>query len=119
MLAFVDHNGRRRDVAVELPPEHRNRPLLAVYDKRTPSAAERPRVAVPRLMATESARTASLAKLRSAMRIETDRRASTASPRQGRDGTVVGELERLAALHSDGSLTDEEFAAAKHRLLGL
>jgi len=32
-------------------------------------------------------------------------------------GDSVGQLERLAALHASGSLTDEEFAAAKHELL--
>jgi hypothetical protein len=29
----------------------------------------------------------------------------------------LGELERLAALHAAGSLTDDEFSAAKRRLL--
>jgi hypothetical protein len=32
-------------------------------------------------------------------------------------GDAVGGLERLAALHASGSLTDEEFAAAKRELL--
>lgn len=32
-------------------------------------------------------------------------------------GDRVGQLERLAALHSSGALTDEEFAAAKRELL--
>jgi long-chain acyl-CoA synthetase len=40
----------------------------------------------------------------------------TPSPRQ--DGWLVDELERLVRLHSDGMLTDDEFAAAKARLLG-
>jgi hypothetical protein len=31
----------------------------------------------------------------------------------------IAELEQLAALHSSGALTDEEFAAAKARVLGL
>ena len=31
---------------------------------------------------------------------------------------VVGELERLAALHAAGALTDDEMAHAKKRLLG-
>jgi hypothetical protein len=31
----------------------------------------------------------------------------------------TGELERLAKLHESGSLTDEEFGAAKARLLGV
>jgi long-chain acyl-CoA synthetase len=34
------------------------------------------------------------------------------------DGWLVDELERLVRLHSDGMLTDDEFAAAKARLLG-
>lgn len=32
-------------------------------------------------------------------------------------GGVVGDLERLAALHASGALTDEEFAAAKRRII--
>jgi hypothetical protein len=32
---------------------------------------------------------------------------------------VTGELERLATLRNQGVLTDEEFAAAKAKLLGL
>jgi hypothetical protein len=31
----------------------------------------------------------------------------------------TGELERLAKLHESGSLTDDEFGAAKARLLGV
>lgn len=34
-------------------------------------------------------------------------------------GDVTAELERLAGLRSQGVLTDEEFAAAKAKLLGL
>ena len=30
----------------------------------------------------------------------------------------IAQLERLAALHASGALSDEEFAAAKARLLG-
>lgn len=39
----------------------------------------------------------------------------TSSPR---DGDLVGALERLAALHRAGQLTDDEFASAKDRILG-
>jgi hypothetical protein len=44
--------------------------------------------------------------------------ALTASPAEpsGRDG-ITSELERLAALHSQGALSDEEFGLAKKRLL--
>jgi hypothetical protein len=34
------------------------------------------------------------------------------------DTTLVGELARLAQLHATGALTDEEFVAAKARLIG-
>ncbi|MEZ5078447.1 MAG: SHOCT domain-containing protein [Solirubrobacterales bacterium] len=39
----------------------------------------------------------------------------TAAPAPGED--PVGQLERLGALHAEGVLSDEEFAAAKSRLL--
>jgi len=32
---------------------------------------------------------------------------------------VISQLERLAALHKNGDLTDDEFKAAKAKLLGL
>jgi hypothetical protein len=35
----------------------------------------------------------------------------------GRSGSRTEELERLARLHADGHLTDEEFATAKSRLI--
>jgi hypothetical protein len=33
-------------------------------------------------------------------------------------GDAAGELERLASLHESGALSDEEFAAAKQKILG-
>ncbi len=39
-----------------------------------------------------------------------------ASPDAGLD--VVGELERLVSLHASGALSDQEFSAAKQRILG-
>ena len=33
-------------------------------------------------------------------------------------GDVAGQLERLAALHASGSVTDEEYRAAKARVIG-
>ncbi len=38
-------------------------------------------------------------------------------PSQPAAPNVAGEIERLAALHAEGALTDEEFAAAKKALL--
>jgi hypothetical protein len=47
--------------------------------------------------------------------------ATSTSPPVGRNPSseldLVGQLERLAHLHQVGALTDEEFAAAKHKLL--
>ena len=39
------------------------------------------------------------------------------APAPASDGDVTDELTKLASLHSDGVLTDEEFAAAKAKLL--
>ncbi len=41
------------------------------------------------------------------------------SPAPTSGGSETDEIERLAELHADGSLTDEEFAAAKARILGV
>jgi hypothetical protein len=41
-----------------------------------------------------------------------------APPAPASPPTLADELERLSALHASGALTDEEFAAAKQRLLG-
>lgn len=44
----------------------------------------------------------------------------TAAERGGppAEDDVAGQLERLRALHAEGALSDEEFAAAKRRVLG-
>ena len=39
------------------------------------------------------------------------------APTEG--GSDTDEIERLAALHANGTLTDEEFAAAKAKILGI
>ncbi len=46
--------------------------------------------------------------------------APAAAPQGGQPDTPISEqLKQLTALHEDGSLTDDEFAAAKRKLLGL
>lgn len=40
------------------------------------------------------------------------------APEQAGPSFDYGELERLGKLHADGTLTDEEFAAAKAKILG-
>ena len=43
-----------------------------------------------------------------------------AAPPGGQPDTPISEqLKQLTALHEDGSLTDDEFAAAKRKLLGI
>jgi len=42
-----------------------------------------------------------------------------AAPAAPAPADSTAELERLAKLHESGALTDEEFAAAKSKLLGL
>jgi hypothetical protein len=41
-----------------------------------------------------------------------------APPPESEGDTQMDELERLAQLHTDGVLTDEEFAKAKAKILG-
>ncbi|HEY7430519.1 MAG TPA: SHOCT domain-containing protein [Streptosporangiaceae bacterium] len=41
------------------------------------------------------------------------------APAQPAGGGVSDQLKQLSALHEQGALTDEEFAAAKSKLLGL
>jgi hypothetical protein len=45
--------------------------------------------------------------------------AGAPTPAAAADGVVSGELERLATQHSQGQLTDEEYTAAKRKILGL
>jgi adenylate kinase family enzyme len=47
-----------------------------------------------------------------------DALAATTMPARQDDARFVSELERLTALHSTGALNDEEFQAAKARILG-
>ena len=44
--------------------------------------------------------------------------ADTATAPPPLDEEAVGQLERLGTLHTQGLLTDEEFAAAKRRVIG-
>jgi hypothetical protein len=41
------------------------------------------------------------------------------APAPATGGDTTAELERLASLHQSGALTDEEFVAAKAKLLGI
>jgi hypothetical protein len=43
---------------------------------------------------------------------------AAAAPAEASPSIDYGELEQLGKLHADGTLTDEEFAAAKAKILG-
>ena len=45
--------------------------------------------------------------------------ATSAAPAAGSGGSDLDQLEKLAELHQQGILTDEEFAAKKAQILGL
>ncbi|MCU1476691.1 MAG: hypothetical protein JWQ64_1384 [Subtercola sp.] len=45
--------------------------------------------------------------------------APVAAPVAGGGDDVIGQLQKLAGLHSQGILSDEEFSAAKAKLLGI
>jgi hypothetical protein len=45
--------------------------------------------------------------------------APTAAPAPAAGGDTTAELERLSSLHQSGALTDDEFSAAKAKLLGI
>ncbi|WP_380278824.1 SHOCT domain-containing protein [Kitasatospora purpeofusca] len=58
--------------------------------------------------------------LRAAARLarQASRKALDAPAPAGSGGELLDQLERLAALHTAGALTDEEFTRAKQRLIG-
>jgi hypothetical protein len=45
--------------------------------------------------------------------------APAAAPQGSPETPIAEQLKQLSGLHEDGSLTDEEFAAAKKKLLGI
>ncbi|GAA2310376.1 hypothetical protein GCM10009853_079810 [Glycomyces scopariae] len=98
------HNGRRHSVRVRVNRKWIDQPVFAVFRETRPENA---RVALPWIRSgTPAAETSS-----------STTAAASASARTG-SGSIVSELERLAALRSAGHLTQEEFDAAKRRLLG-
>lgn len=94
-LVFRDRSGHPHRVEVRTPQSWTRRTLAAVYPSGEPARA---RVALPWLRSMVEAKPA-----------------ETGTPRP--EPSLVGELERLAALRRDGHLTDEEFRLAKRRLL--
>ncbi|MCD0443203.1 SHOCT domain-containing protein [Glycomyces sp. A-F 0318] len=100
-LAFRDRRGHPHRVEVRVPRSWTRAPLAAVYPAGDPARA---RAALPWLRRLITAETVA-----STVSAETGAPASEPS--------LVGELERLAALRREGHLTEEEFQLAKRRLL--
>ena len=50
---------------------------------------------------------------------EQDAQQAPAAPPPPQEDDATAQLQKLAALHTQGVLTDEEFAAAKAKILGL
>lgn len=90
-LAFTDREGRAHTVRVRAPEQLRGQPVRAYYLVRDPSRARVAPGKQPPLLTTNA----------------------------NDDGEALStELTRLAALHTEGHLTDEEFEQAKRRVVG-
>ncbi|MEU5875145.1 SHOCT domain-containing protein [Glycomyces sp. NPDC047369] len=97
-LTFTD-NGRRHRVKVRAREQWVGHPLFAVFRETRP---ERAKIALPWIRSFPAP----------------ERPEPDAAPAAAASDTFVAELERLAALRAEGHLTQEEFDAAKRRLLG-
>ncbi len=94
-LAFTDREGRAHTVRVRAPEQLRGQPVRAYYLVRDPSRARVGPGKQPPVLTTNSKGSGD----------DTDDSLST-------------ELTRLAGLHAEGHLTDEEFEQAKRRVIG-
>jgi hypothetical protein len=91
----------RKQTNVTRPkPQAARRPKPQAARRPKPQAARRPKPQAARRPKPQAART------------------STVAPIIGSGNGTTNELERLADLHVRGALTDEEFAAAKAKILG-
>jgi hypothetical protein len=91
-LAFTDLEGREHAVRVRAPEQLRGQPVRAYYLVRDPSRA-RPAPGKQPVLTT------------------------TGKSDEDDADSLSTELTRLAALHAEGHLTDEEFEQAKRRVL--
>jgi hypothetical protein len=127
---FDDAHGVRHSVRTEVPRDAFRHAPHAYYDPTRPDDPDRLRVVVPGQPLTAAARTARDEAVRVLLPLPEDDLASqppgasgssassaSPAPSASRAGSVVDHLERLAALHRDGVLTDAELAAAKARVL--
>src|SRR5947207_3794036 len=92
--------------------------LSGLVFKETPSPQRTEKPAVKQMRAQTQAK-ATRAKSQAARKRKTQATRAPKAPRAARSSNgTLGELERLADLHRRGALSDNEFAAAKSKLLG-
>ncbi|WP_199731980.1 SHOCT domain-containing protein [Cellulomonas triticagri] len=126
---FADASGTRHAVRTVVPQDAFKHAPVAYYDPERPDDPARLRVVVPAQPLMAAVRTEREAAVRRLLPLPDDDLVSTpprtprtasrpaASERAGADPSVVDALERLRDLHTTGALTDDEYAAAKSRLL--
>jgi Short C-terminal domain len=95
---FKDNSKKERTAKADAKPVRPGKQTKITRPK--PQAARRPKPQAARRPKPQAART------------------STVAPIVGSGNGTTDELERLADLHKRGTLTDEEFAAAKAKILG-
>ncbi|RMI13343.1 SHOCT domain-containing protein [Cellulomonas triticagri] len=128
-MHFADASGTRHAVRTVVPQDAFKHAPVAYYDPERPDDPARLRVVVPAQPLMAAVRTEREAAVRRLLPLPDDDLVSTpprtprtasrpaASERAGADPSVVDALERLRDLHTTGALTDDEYAAAKSRLL--
>jgi hypothetical protein len=128
---FDDDRGVRHAVRTTVPRRAFAIPARALYDPARPDDPERLRVALPAQPAMAATRQARERALRVRLPLPgddlpggrepgaggTDHRPAGAATADGDAPDVSVALARLAALHAAGSLSDDEFAAAKAAVL--
>jgi putative oligomerization/nucleic acid binding protein len=92
--------------------------LSGLVFKETPSP-ERTEKPAPKQMRSRTQAKATPAKSQAARKRKAQATRASTAPQAARSGNgTIRELERLADLHRRGGLSDDEFAAAKSKLLG-
>ncbi|GAA4911391.1 tRNA (guanine-N(7)-)-methyltransferase [Stackebrandtia albiflava] len=121
VVSFMDAFETRHDVPVTVRRELVGRPVTVWYDPTSPQDSTRVSVGEPQWSMVGRSRDQVHTRLRELLPVPEDHRPEPASDEEdGATGPVdlAGQLDRLAALHRRGDLTDAEFSAAKRRLLG-
>lgn len=116
---FKDDSKSRRTTKAKARQVHPGTQTKVTRAKPKPARRAKPQAGKPQAARAAKPRTARKAKPQAARRANPQAaRTSTAAPIAGAGNGTSTELERIAGLHTQGALTDEEFAAAKAKILG-